>query len=215
MVQGKYPKKIFVTGTDTGVGKTFISAILVVGLTAEYWKPIQSGIEDKTDTQWVAEKTGLPQEYFHPETYLLKLPISPHASSANEGISIKLEEFKIPKNSMSKHLVIEGAGGIMVPLNKEKFMIDLMKKIGAPILLVTSSSLGTINHTILSLLQLRDHGLDIMGVVMNGEKNAINRRAIEHYGKVEVLAEIEKMKDINQKTLMRLFRDNFNYIKNQ
>jgi dethiobiotin synthetase len=209
MARRKYPKRIFVTGTDTGVGKTFVSAILVAGLKAEYWKPVQSGIEDKTDTQWIIERTGLTEDYFHPETYLLKLPISPHASAANDGINIQLDHFKVPENKKSKHLVIEGAGGIMVPLNKEQFMLDLMKKIGEPVLLVASNSLGTINHTMLSLLQLRMHGLDVIGVILNGEKNVINREAIERYGKVEVLAEIEMIQDVNPKTLTQIFRNNF------
>ena len=204
-----YPKRIFITGTDTGVGKTLVSAVLVAGLQAEYWKPVQSGTLEMTDTEWVKDNTGLHEEFFHPETYLLKVPISPHASAEHEGINIKLDRFIVPENRKSNHLVIEGAGGIMVPLNQSHFMLDLIKKIGAPVLLVASSSLGTINHTILSLFQLRLHGIEVFGVVMNGEKNSVNRKAIEYYGKVDVIAEIEKIDAINYESLVRIFENQF------
>ena len=204
-----YPKKIFITGTGTGVGKTFVSAVLVAGLSAEYWKPVQSGIEDSTDTRWIIENTGISEEFFHPETYLLKLAISPHASASAQGINIQLDNFMVPENKKSEYMIIEGAGGIMVPLNEKEFMLDLMKKINAPVLLVASSAVGTINHTMLSLIQLRKHGLDVMGVVMNGDKNSINKKAIEHYGNVNVVAEIEWINELYPTIFKNIFRKNF------
>jgi dethiobiotin synthase len=206
----EFPKSIFVTGTDTGIGKTLVSAVLAAGLGAEYWKPIQSGLEDISDTKWVHEKTGLPERFFHQETYRLKRPLSPHASALYEGVRIDLEAFQMPDiGSSSRHLIIEGVGGIMVPLNERHFVLDLMKKLKVPVLLVASSELGTINHTLLSLEQLRRHHLNVIGVVMNGPVNPGNRRAIEDYGKVTVCAEIEPLPKIDRETLLSVFRERF------
>ena len=209
MKSTRFPDRLFITGTDTGVGKTLVSAILMAGLKGIYWKPVQSGLEDITDTEWVREKTGLPAHHFFPETYRLKLPLSPHASAAHEGLEIDLGEFHIPETGKSDHIIIEGAGGIMVPLNRSSFMIDLMKKLDSPVLVVTSSSLGTINHTLLSLEKLKSEGLEILGVVMNGLINNTNREAIEYYGGMKVLAEIEPMNKINPKSLEECFKENF------
>jgi dethiobiotin synthase len=205
-----FPERLFITGTDTGIGKTVISAILAVGLPAEYWKPVQSGTTDITDTEWVRQKTGLAATMFHEETYRLKQPLSPHASAAMEGIRIDLDAFRVPDIApQSKHLIIEGAGGVMVPLNDQFLMLDLMGKIKAPVVVVTSGRLGTINHTLLSLAQLRHHGLEIFGVVINGPRNKINRNAIAHYGQVDILAEVEWLNTFNPKNLMSCFKKNF------
>lgn len=201
----RFPRRLFITGTDTGIGKTVISAILVKGLGSKYWKPIQSGLEGQTDTEWVREKTGLPESNFYPETYKLRLPLSPHASAAHDGVRIDLKVFHIPEVSGSEHLIIEGAGGLMVPLNETHLMLDLMIKIDSPILLVTSSSLGTINHTLLSLEQLRRSNLNVLGVVMNGPRNKDNREAIEYYGKVTVFAEVEPLSLIDPEALKGSF----------
>jgi dethiobiotin synthetase len=207
--QTRIPSRLFVTGTDTGIGKTVICAILMAGLRGIYWKPIQSGQEGITDTQWVRDRTGLPAEHFHPETYRLRLPLSPHASAAHDGVRIELESFTAPETGEFKKLIIEGAGGLMVPLNERHFMTDLIRKLDAPALLVSSSSLGTINHTLLSLDRLRREGLDITGVVMNGPRNPVNRKAIEDYGGIKVLAEIEFLPVIDPETLVRCFEENF------
>jgi dethiobiotin synthetase len=205
--QLKFPNRILITGTDTDVGKTVVSAILMAGLNAVYWKPVQSGLDEITDTQWMKDKTGLPDTHFCPETYRLKLPLSPHAAAAHDGIKIDLDAFKIPETSDT--LIIEGAGGIMVPLNEHYFMKDLMKTIDAPIILVSRSSLGTINHTLLSLEYLKAQGLKVMGVVMNGQINSGNKDAIEHYGNIKVLAQIEHMPIINRNSLKKSFKECF------
>jgi dethiobiotin synthetase len=205
----KLPKRLFITGTDTGVGKTVISAILTAGLKGFYWKPIQSGLGEMTDREWVCEKTGLPETNFFNETYSFTLPLSPHAAARHDGIRIDLESFNLPGMPESEHLIIEGAGGVMVPLNEKHLMTDLMKKLGAPILLVSRASLGTINHTLLSLEQLRREGLEVMGVIMNGPGNQENREAIEHYGKIRVLAEIEPLEDIDPQNLRIIFQEHF------
>ena len=204
-----FPGRIFVTGTDTGIGKTMVSAILLAGLNGKYWKPVQSGLEDITDTEWVREKTGLDETHFFTETYRLRKPLSPHASAEADGLHIELNNFKIPHTGRGEHLIIEGAGGIMVPLNEKELMIDLIKKSNAPALVVTRSTLGTINHTLLSINQLRSYKIDIAGVVMNGPVNSSNRDAIEQFGNVKVIAEIEEIKDINPASLKNIFKKYF------
>lgn len=210
-----FPNKIFITGTDTGVGKTVVSAILTAGLDGFYWKPIQSGLEEETDTEWVREKTELSDEHFFIETYRFAMPLSPHAAALHEGVRIDLDSFHVPEVPASRHLIIEGAGGIMVPLNENHLMTDLIKRLSAPVLLVARSSLGTINHTLLSLEQLRREGLEVMGVVMNGPRNKENREAIEHYGSIRVLAELEPIMDIDPLNLKILFLHHFGSVINR
>jgi dethiobiotin synthetase len=205
----KFPPRLFVTGTDTGIGKTVISAILMAGLRGIYWKPIQSGLDRMTDTEWVRDKTGLSDKHFYPETYRFTLPLSPHASAAHDNVKIDLGLFVMPRIGESEHLIIEGAGGLMVPLNEENLMTDLIKRLNSPVLLVSPNSLGTINHTLLSLEKLRREGLEVVGVVMNGPKNPINRKAVEHYGEIDVLAEIEYMPIIDPKSLGLCFKEHF------
>jgi dethiobiotin synthetase len=200
-----FPPQLFVTGTNTDIGKTVVSAILVAGLNAHYWKPVQSGIDESSDTEWIREKTGLPESHFHPETYRLKPYLSPHAAAALDGVKISLDRFEMPATPETETLIVEGAGGIMVPLNEEHFILDLMKKLDIPTLLVADSELGTINHTLLSLEQIRRNGLDVLGVVMNGPRNSGNRKAIEHYGQVSVLAEIEPLPEITPQSLKDCF----------
>ena len=197
MTNNKIPRQLFITGTDTGIGKTVVSAILVSGLNGKYWKPIQSGLEETTDTQWIQEVTTLPENHFFPETYRLQRPLSPHASAVAEGTRINLDIFQLP--STEDYLIVEGAGGIMVPLNETHLMLDLMKKLDIPVLLVARSELGTINHTLLSLEQMRISGLEVFGVIMNGPRNPVNRESIEHFGNVTVRAEIEYLPEINRR----------------
>jgi dethiobiotin synthetase len=196
------PEKFFITGTDTHVGKTVVSAILMMGLGAAYWKPIQSGLAETTDKEWIQKTTGLPDACFYPETYRLTQPLSPHAAAAADGICIHLEAFSLPDGGP---LIVEGAGGVMVPINGYQLMTDLIKHLNLPVLLVARSGLGTINHTLLSLSQLRHEGIDIIGVVMNGPINAINRRAIEMFARIPVLAEIEPIPDITAHTLKEAY----------
>jgi dethiobiotin synthetase len=200
MARIDFPHRLFVSGTDTGVGKTVLSAILTAGLEGTYWKPIQSGLQEITDTEWVREKTGLPETHFHPEAYRLSMPLSPHAAAAHDHIRIDLERI-VPPPTNPGHLIIEGAGGLMVPLNERHFMLDLIKRLDLPVLLVARSTLGTINHTLLSLEQLRRSRVEILGVVLNGPLDAGNRKAIEFYGRVEVCAEMEPLMEINPESL--------------
>lgn len=183
------PPGVFVTGTDTNVGKTVVSACLAVAWQAAYWKPVQTGLaEDPGDSATVTALAGLSPERVLPPAYVFQAPLSPHAAAAAEGKTIAADTIVRPASS--RFLVVEGAGGVLVPLTPKTLMIDLMQRLALPVVLVTRSTLGTINHTLLSLEALRARRITVAGVVINGEPNPGNRRAIEEYGRVRVLAEL-------------------------
>lgn len=179
---------VFVTGTDTDAGKTVAAAWLMRRLDADYWKPVQAGLEGETDEEAVRRLSGLPCERFHASTYRLKTPMSPHGAAAIDGIEIDMAAFRFPRSA--RPVVVEGAGGILVPLVHPHTVADLMQLLGLPVVLVSRTTLGTINHTLLSLAELRGRGLEVAGVIMCGPLDAGNREAIETFGEVAVLAEI-------------------------
>lgn len=181
---------IFVTGTDTGVGKTIVSALLCKALNAGYWKPIQSGTIETIDTLTVRALTSLPPDHFYPESYTLTEPLSPHAAAAIDGVHINLNAVHLPAYKQ-EHLVIEGAGGVLVPLNENALVIDLIAQLKTPVVVVARSALGTINHTLLTLSALRHRGIPTLGVIINGDRNSGNAEAIRKYGRTEIIAEIE------------------------
>lgn len=212
----RWPHKMLITGTDTNVGKTVVSAILMAGLNADYWKPIQSGTTDGTDSEWIQKVTGFASDRFIPERYRLATPLSPHASAQIDKVHIDLDEIFLPDTHRSMQgseidppLIVEGAGGVMVPLNDEDYMLDLIKKLRLPTVVVARSTLGTINHTVLTVDRLRQEGVHVFGVVMNGPKNEINHKAIEHYGKVSVLAELEQIPTLSRTALEEAFHNSF------
>lgn len=211
----KFPKTLFITATDTDVGKTFISALLCQGfqnhgMQGHYWKPLQSGNTFPTDTQWIEKNTSLPKRCFLKEGYLTKEPLSPHLSSRLENIQITLDTLPLPSQSLeSNFLLIEGCGGLLVPLNDQDLLIDLLKKWHIPSLIVARSTLGTINHTLLTLSQLKQYNLPIFGVVLNGPVNLPNKEAIEHFGKIPVLAQIPFQEEISPQILQNLFDTHF------
>lgn len=168
-------------------------------LDANYWKPTQSGLEPPTDTQKVQAITGLPAPRFYPETYRLTQPLSPHEAAKRDGVEINMDNFTLPDSA--RPLIVEGAGGLMVPLNKEALVIDLIKQLGLPAILVCRSGLGTINHTLLSLEAMRARDIEIAGVIINGAKAPHNREAIEEYGHVPVIAEIDYLENITAEAL--------------
>ena len=198
MNKSDFPAAFWVSGTNTDIGKTLVSAIVTQWLSAKYYKPVQSGVIDGTDTNWIKENTNLPDSNFLAESVLLQQPLSPHQAARLEGVEISLDDFTLPQ---ARPLVVEGAGGLLVPLNDEKLLIDLMVKFAIPVLIVASSGLGTINHTLLSIEALRSRGLEVLGVVLNGPKNEANKKAVEHYGQTEVLFEVEEFETINAATI--------------
>ena len=196
-------KSIIISGTDTGIGKTLLSAMLMAALPEYYyWKPIQSGTIDGTDSETVRQLSQCRDEHIIPEAYIFSQPLSPHAAAAVDGIAIEKERLRLPQ---VKPLVIEGAGGLLVPLTKELLFIDVFKSWGLPVLLACRSALGTINHTLLSLEALRSRDIPILGCVLIGEINASNVQAIEYYGKVKVIGNIPPIDSFTSSNLRMVY----------
>ena len=204
----EFPKEFFVTGTDTGIGKTLVSGMLMSVLDATYWKPIQAGLEEETDTEFVQRVSEADQSSIIPERYRLETPMSPHAAADIDGVKISLNDFELPVYE-TKHLIVEGAGGLIVPINWEHTVLDMIQQLKLPVLLVARSSLGTLNHTLLSLKELKDRGIEVFAVVLNGEKHPSNKETIEKLGNVTVF-EVEPLEKISSESLNRAFKQTFN-----
>ncbi len=192
---------IVVTGTDTEIGKTVFSAGLTLALNATYWKPIQSGIEEQTDSQIIASLTGRPTL---PEAHLLQLPASPHLSAEAEGVHIGLDDLTIP--TIDGPLVIEGAGGVMVPLNREELFLDAFAHWGAPVILCARTQLGTINHTLMSLLALRQARCAIVGVAFIGDAVPEVKQTICDFADVAHLGRLPRLTALDADTLSEAFK---------
>lgn len=203
------PSRFFVTGTDTGIGKTVASALLCAALDAIYWKPIQTGSREGTDRATIMRLTGLRRERTIPEAYCFAPPVSPHLAARFARVRIDLRKLRMPNWARGDNLVVEGAGGVLVPVNETQFMTHVMKRLKLPVLLVARSSLGTINHTTLSLAALRAASIEVRGVIMVGSQNLNNRKAIEHYGKVAVVGTIPVLARIDRRALLRIFQKHF------
>jgi dethiobiotin synthetase len=162
-------EKIFVTGIGTGVGKTFISAILAKALEADYWKPVQAGFSDGTDSEWVANWLTETGSVVHPEVYRLAKPASPHIAAREEGITIDIKNICKQIPTKNRTLIIEGAGGLLVPLNKSAFVADLIKEMGAKVILVSRNYLGSINHSLLTARVCHEMQLPVIGWVFNDQ----------------------------------------------
>ena len=191
--------RYFVTGIGTDVGKTVVSAVLVEALRADYWKPIQCGYP--RDTETVSSLVSNPHSVFHPEAYLLDEPASPHQAAYNQGISLKLAAVELPETQ--NELVIEGAGGLMVPINNEEFIIDLIGKFADQTILVSSLYLGSINHTMLSIDALVQRGIKISGIVFNGKSNSHSESIILEYSGSKRLLHIEPDSVINAENVRK------------
>src|ERR1700733_5661205 len=192
-------KPIFVTGIGTGIGKTIVSAILVEKLKADYWKPIQSGDLDDSDTNKVKSLVSNHISRFHEETYRLSQPFSPHKSAAIDGITIDPKKIVTPVTD--NRLIIEGAGGLMVPLNSNFLMIDLIKQLKAEVILVSQNYLGSINHTILSIYALKKEEIPIKGIIFNGVKDIYSKDFILEYSYLECLGHIPQYETIQKRTI--------------
>lgn len=190
--------QIFVTGTDTDVGKTTISSWLCLHTGYSYFKPIQTGSTLGTDSH---QMSNLTNANVYKENFVYKRPLSPHLAASLENDSINIDRISLPK---THNLIIEGAGGVLVPINKTILMVDLIKKLAIPTILVARSTLSTINHTLLSLEALRARNIPILGIILNGLPNQDNLEAIEFYGRAQVLASVPKLQQVDREHLMQI-----------
>ena len=190
------PQQVFLTGTDTDVGKTLVAAsLLLADPQRSYWKPVQSGAAQDTDTGWIRRVTGLSAQRLYPEHTVLQAPLSPHIAAAREGALVQVQDIFPPPGADTAPLLIEGAGGVLVPLNEQQTMLDLMLHLQAPVLVVARSTLGTINHSLLTVRVLRQAGLKVWGVVFSGPPDPKAMESVRHFGEVSrtaVLPWLEK-----------------------
>jgi dethiobiotin synthetase len=191
---------IFVTGIGTGIGKTVVSAVLTEKLKADYWKPVQSGDLDSSDTLKVKSLISNTITVFHTEAYGLTQPCSPHKSARIDGIEIDEAKFVIPQTD--KQLVIEGAGGLMVPLNDHFLIIDLIKQLDAEVVLVSQNYLGSINHTLLSISALKQYGIDIKGIIFNGNLEPDSESYILQYTGVKLLGHLPEFNILDKAAII-------------
>ena len=203
-------RKIFVTGIGTDVGKTVVSSILVEAHQADYWKPIQTGAYYSTDSEKLKELISNEVTVIHPEAYIFQQPMSPHAAAEQLGTSVSLSNINLPETT-NDTLIIEGAGGIMVPLNENEFMIDLMQKLEAETILVVQNYLGSINHSLLSIEALQRRKVNILGLIFNGAPHQLSEDIILKYSGLKSLGKIAKELELNKKIISR-YAGNFKEI---
>jgi len=197
-----------VTGTDTGIGKTVFAAGLAGALGACYWKPIQAGVDPEGDKETVAALSGLPAERILPEAYRLATPASPHLAARIDGVDIRLDRLALPR--VDGPLVVEGAGGLMVPISETLLMIDLFAHWRQPVILCARTGLGTINHSLLSIEALRARGVPIAGIAFIGDPHAENERIVPLLGDVPVLGRLPLLAPLGPETLARAFAAHIN-----
>lgn len=200
-----------VTGTDTGIGKTVFAAGLTAHIGATYWKPIQSGLEDETDTQTVQRLANLPDARVIPEAYQLTSPLSPHRAAELDSITIDPESLKCPQTDGAP-LVIEGAGGLLVPITRNTLQIDLFAQFGLPLILCARTSLGTINHTLLSLEAIRARSLPLTGIAFIGTENADSEKTICAMGNARHLGRLPNLELLTPDTLLTAFATSFTHL---
>lgn len=188
-----------VAGIGTEIGKTVISAILTKALKADYWKPIQSGDLDQGDAYWIQQWVKHPELTIWPSTFRLTQPLSPHTAAEIDGVSITLQQFQKPASS--KNLVIELAGGLMVPINDHETNLDLIKQLDAPVILVSKNYLGSINHTLLSFEILQKRGIPVLGIIFNGPENPSGEKFILNYTQLPLLLRVHEEQKIDENVI--------------
>ncbi|TGE08415.1 dethiobiotin synthase [Hymenobacter fodinae] len=181
-------ERLFITGIGTDVGKTFVSAIITEALQADYWKPVQAGLEPTTDAGTVRSLVQNSVSQFFPERYRLLMPASPHAAAATEGITIQLQDFELP--ATQNHLLVEGAGGLLVPLAPGLLIADLVQHLGLDVVVVSRNYLGSINHTLLTLEALKARGIRVRGLVFNGEPTPATEDFIRQHTGVPLMPRV-------------------------
>ncbi len=193
-------KPIFITGTGTAVGKTLVAAIVTEALQADYWKPVQAGYNEGTDSLWVAEMLSNKKTIIHPELYKLKMAASPHIAAKAEQKKITLKDIANHLPKTKNQLIIEGAGGLMVPLNKKKFVCDLIKKLKARVIIVSKNELGSINHSLLTAVVLKKEKIDVTGWIFTDEYLNYEEE-IENWSGFPIIASVKHLPVINKETI--------------
>jgi dethiobiotin synthetase len=199
---------VVVTGTDTGVGKTVFAAALAGALDGFYWKPVQAGLQEETDSETVLRLSGLPAERILPEAYRLKTPASPHLAAKLDGVAIDPAALVLPDTI--RPLVVEAAGGLLVPLTREVLYIDVIARWRAPVVLCARTTLGTINHSLLSIEALRARGIALLGIVFTGDEKTETERIIVHIGRVPHLGRLPHLAPLTASSLRTSFARHFN-----
>jgi dethiobiotin synthetase len=194
-------RKIFVTGIGTNVGKTIVSAVLTQALKADYWKPIQTGTELDNDTERIKKLVANESSIFHKETYALKASIAPQAAAKAENIQIDFNKINLPETNNT--LIIEGAGGLFVPIDEKHFVIDLITKFDAEAILVVQNYLGSINHTLLSTEALKSKNIKVLGIIISGIENKLSEEIILQQSGVKLLGRIHKEVNITADTIKK------------
>ncbi|MGX9120383.1 dethiobiotin synthase [Mesorhizobium sp. BHbsci] len=200
--------QIVVTGTDTGVGKTVFAAGLTDLLDGIYWKPVQSGTCEETDSEVVSLLADLPAARVLPEAWRLRQPLSPHLAAKLDGVEIDAQALSLP--ATDRPLVVEGAGGLMVPLNRRVLYIDVFARWNAPVVLCARTTLGTINHTLLSVEALRSRSIPLLGIAFVGDRMVDTQKTIAEMGKVRVLGRLPLLESLTPSTLSAAMRASFN-----
>ena len=192
-------KKYFVTGIGTEVGKTIASAIITQALKADYWKPVQAGELNHSDRMKVEALIDNDRTMFHPEAYKLSQPMSPHAAAKRDGVKIDISSFKIPQTN--NHLVIEGAGGLLVPLNDKNTILNIIESIKCEVIIVSRHYLGSINHTLMSIEILQQRKIPIKGILFNGKKNKDTESIITKMSGVNIIGRIDELDQLNKSVI--------------
>ncbi len=198
---------LIVTGTDTGIGKTVFAAALAGALGGHYWKPVQAGLDEGGDADMVARLSGLPRTHILPEAYRLTTPCSPHRAAAIDGIVIDPAQLALPR--IDGPLVVEGAGGVAVPLAPDRLYLDQFAAWGAPVIVVARTALGTINHSLLTLEALRRRDIGVLGIAFLGDSEPDSEATICRIGGVPRLGRLPILSPLDAPRLAAAFRDNF------
>ena len=197
--------KFIICGTDTDIGKTLISSFFVKGLNSFYWKPIQSGIELQTDSQTVEKLAQVSKEKIIKEAYVFTKPLSPHWAAEIDQKTINFDKLRLPK--VQDSLIVETAGGLMVPITRNFLQIDQIKQWDLPVILVCKSSLGTLNHTLLSIEALKRRNIEIFGLVVNGEKHLDNPKTLVDFSGIPLIAEFPYLPKVDSNNLDILWKE--------
>jgi len=197
--------QFIICGTDTDVGKTLISSFLVRGLNCFYWKPIQSGIDGETDSEYVQRVSQISKKKILKEAYIFNNPVSPHWAAEIDKVKVVKSNLTLP--NINNTLLIETAGGLMVPITRNFLQIDQIKIWNLPVILVCRSSLGTLNHTLLSIEALRKRNINILGLIINGKKHLDNPQTLKLFSGLPIIAEFPLIENLNVNNLDFLWKD--------